>query len=440
MSSDDRRRDDDRRGDVERESPLERDARRERVAGQRPRTDEEFRADLEYEAELEAEADLELEAELEDEDERYAAANAARVEDRSREALQEGNGRRSFRGRPRSGDERERLRGSGREATRGREHPMGYEPGRGRTAKRPTELGKRGWLDVVKRVIRQVKEDNLALVAAGVAFYGFLALFPALAALVSIYGLIADPVQVQEQMASVSGAMPGEALTIVEGQLEAVASASDTGLSWTLVLGLLLTIWAANKGMRGLVKALNIAYDEDEKRGFIKLNAFTLLLTFGAIVSVVVAIALIAALPALLGTLNLGRGAEIAVDIARWPLLAGLVFMGLTVLYRFAPAREDAKWRWVTPGSILATVLWLIVSLAFSIYVANFGSYNETYGTLGAVAIMLIWFFLSAFVILLGAEVNGEAEHQTRRDSTTGEPKPMGQRGAYHADTLGEAQ
>jgi membrane protein len=312
-------------------------------------------------------------------------------------------------------------------------------PHRGRDAERPRELDKHGWLDVGKRVKNQIKEDNLGLVAAGVAFYAFLALFPALAAIVSIYGLVADPQQVQQQVASMSGGMPAEATSIIESQLQRVASASSTGLSWTLILGLLLTIWSANKGMKSLVTALNIAYDEEEKRGFLKLNAFTLLMTFGAILAVIVAIALIAAVPILLGAIKLDGAAEMAVDIARWPLLAGLVFMGLGLVYRFAPSREDPKWRWIAPGTILATVLWLIVSLLFSVYVANFSSYNETYGSLGAVAIMLVWFFLSAYVVLLGAEVNGETEHQTRRDSTTGAPQPMGRRGAYHADTLGES-
>lgn len=310
---------------------------------------------------------------------------------------------------------------------------------RGREATRPREIGAPGWKDVLKRVRREMKHDNLTIVAAGVAFYAFLALFPALAAVVSIYGLVADPHEAQRQLMELSRILPSGVQDITGDQLQRLASSPQSAMSWGLVLGLLLTLWSANKGMSGLVQALNIVYDEEERRGFFKLNAMTLMLTLGAVVSVVVAIALVAIAPAVLGMVGLSGVARVAISILRWPLLAALVLFGLAVVYRFGPSRERAKWRWVSPGALVATVGWLIVSIGFSLYVANFDNYNETYGALGAVAILLMWFFLSAYVILVGAELNAEAEHQTRQDSTTGPPEAMGERGAYDADTLGES-
>lgn len=316
--------------------------------------------------------------------------------------------------------------------------PEAGPKGRGRTAERPRDVPKSGWRDVALRVKDQVREDNLGLVAAGVAFFAFLSLFPALAALVSIYGLIADPADVQQQMQAVGGAMPEEAGGIIQQQLDSVARASGGALGLGFAVSLALALWSANKGTKNLMTALSIAYDEPEDRGFFKLNLTSLAITLGAMLLAIVAIGAVVVLPAALGAVGLGAAAEITIRLLRWPLLAAVILGGLAIVYRYGPNREHAEWRWTTPGSILATALWLVGSIAFSIYVSNFGAYDATYGSLGAVVILLLWFFMSAFVILLGAEVNAELERQTERDTTTGEPRARGHREAWAADTVGQ--
>lgn len=295
-------------------------------------------------------------------------------------------------------------------------------------AKSNDRLGKSGWKSTIKRTRHEVKSDHLSIVAAGVAYFAFLAIFPGLAALVSIYGLVADPAAVEQQVASMRGVLPGQAADLIGNQLQRIAAGSSQTLGWSLVLSILLGLWSANKGMKGLVEGLNIAYGEQESRGWFKRTAIQLLLTLGAIVAAIVAIGLVVAMPAVLSFLGLGSGVRIAVEVVRWLLITALLIVGLAVLYRVAPSRRAPRWRWITPGAILATVLWLIGSVLFSIYVANFGSYAETYGALAAVVILLIWFYLTAFVILLGAELNAEAEAtQERRKgaaTTAGEPAP----------------
>lgn len=282
-----------------------------------------------------------------------------------------------------------------------------------------------GWATTVKHTRGEVKHDNLTIVAAGVAFFAFLAIFPALAALVSIYGLVADPAAVQQQIASLRGVLPAQAADLIGGQLQRIAAGSSQTLGWSLALSIVLGLWSANKGMKGLVQGLNIAYGEEERRPWIKRTAIQLLLTLGAIVAAIVAIGLVVALPAVLSFLGLGAGARVAVEIARWILIAGLVVVGLGVIYRLGPSRETPRWRWVTPGAVLAAVLWLIGSVLFSIYVANFGSYAKTYGALAAVVILLMWFYLTAFVVLLGAELDSERQ-KSRRARRRTEAMPEG--------------
>jgi membrane protein len=296
----------------------------------------------------------------------------------------------------------------------------------GRKAGRPREIPTSGWGDVLRRVNTRLGKDHISIVAAGVAFYGMLAIFPALAALVSIYALVADPADIQNQMSAVQGAVPEEVYSIITRQLQQIAGQSSGALGVGVVISILFALWSAAKGTKSLIIALNIAYNEDEKRGFIRLNAVALLLTLAAVLFVIVTLGLIAALPALLGNLGLPSSMEILVSLARWPLLAILVMIGLTVLYRYGPDRDQPSWRWVSWGALTATVLWLIGSALFSLYVANFGEYNETYGALAAVVILLLWLYLTAYVILLGAELNAETEHQTRRDTTRGEPPASG--------------
>jgi membrane protein len=308
----------------------------------------------------------------------------------------------------------------------------------GREAEHPGEIPPRGWFAVLKRVRREVKDDNVALLAAGVAFYAMLAIFPAIIAVVTIYGMVADPEDVRTQIGEFAQSLPSGADQLLTEQLTSVTSTGRQALSIGLAVSLLAVLWSASGGVQGLVKALNLVYDERETRGFLKLRGLSLLLTIGAIVVAVVALALIAVFPAVIENLELGRVGELAASIGRWVLLALLMLFALGVVYRYAPDRANPRWRWVSGGAVVALVVWLLGSIGFSWYVDNFGKYNQTYGALAAVIILLLWLFLSAFAVLLGAELDAETERQTARDTTTGPERPLGERGAEVADSLGE--
>jgi membrane protein len=308
---------------------------------------------------------------------------------------------------------------------------------RGRTARRPGEIPRAGWWDVLTRVKHEITEDNLTMIAAGAAFFGLLAMFPAVAAVVSLYGLLTDPAVVSEHTASLAGFLPAEARTIVDEQLQRVTSASNDALGIGALVALLLALWSAAKGVKSLMQALNIAYDERETRGFLKLNLTAVLLTLAILAVVGIALSGIAVLPALLERLPLPDIAAVALRWLRWPLLAAVAVAAIALVYRYGPARRPAQWRWVVGGAVVATVLWLLGSALFSWYVASFGSYNETYGSVAAVAVLMMWFWISALVVLLGGEINAEMERQTREDTTAGEPRPLGERDAYAADTVG---
>ncbi len=309
---------------------------------------------------------------------------------------------------------------------------------RGRHAEAPRQIPKAGWRDIVLRVKDEQKKDNLSIVAAGVAFYSLLAIFPALVALVSIYGLVADPADVQRQLEAVGGLLPPEAFGVIEQQLREIVTASGGALGLGVIGGIVLALWSAARGMKAMIIALNITYGEEESRGLIRYNAVALLLTFGAIAFFALSVLLIVVVPALLATIGFPQALEPWIAYLRWPLLAALVIVALAVLYRYAPDRDEPRWRWVSWGSVLATALWLGASALFSIYVSRFGNFNEMYGSVGAIIILLMWFFLTAYMVLIGAEFNAELEHQTARDSTRGKPRPMGKRGAHSADTLGK--
>jgi membrane protein len=308
----------------------------------------------------------------------------------------------------------------------------------GREAERPSEIPPRGWFAILKRVKAEVKEDNVPLLAAGVAFYAMLAIFPAIIAVVTIYGMVADPQQIQSQINEFAKGLPAGADQLLTDQLKNVTESADRSLSIGLAVSLLAVLWSASGGVQGLVKGLNMVYDERETRGFFKLRGLSLLLTLGAIVVAVVALALIAVFPGFVDGLGLGRAGELAASIGRWVVLALLMLAAFAVVYRFAPDRANPRWRWVSWGAVVALVLWLLGSFGFSYYVDNFGKYNQTYGALAAVIILLLWLFLSAFVVLLGAEFDAETERQTARDTTTGPSRPLGERDAEVADTLGE--
>jgi membrane protein len=310
----------------------------------------------------------------------------------------------------------------------------------GQQATSPTEIPARGWWAVLKRVWHQNNKDNMSIVAAGCAFYALLSLFPGVTALVSIYGIVADPGQVGQQVEAMRGVLPNEAVDLVATQAQQVASGSTGVLGWSAAIALAFALYTVSTGVRTLFTALNIAYEEEETRSFVGFYATAFLFTVGAILAVIVGLGVIIGVPAVLSYLPLGPLAEWTVRIASWLILVTALIGGLAVIYRYGPSRSSAQWRWLTPGAILATVLWLLASAAFSFYVANFASYNETYGTLGGVIILLMWLYISAFVILLGAELNAELELQTAQDTTTGPPQPMGQRQAYAADHTAETR
>lgn len=314
------------------------------------------------------------------------------------------------------------------------------EPGRGREADTPTEIPATGWKDILWRTYEEFGKDRVMSVAAGVTYYALLAIFPAIAALVSIYGLFADPATIQEHLNALSGVLPGGALEIVGEQVSRIASQGGGALGFAFIFGLALSLWSANAGMKAVFDALNIVYDEEEKRSFVRLNLMSLTFTLGALLFIILAIGGIIVLPIVLDFIGLGSGTEWLLSLARWPVLLIGVVLGLSLVYRYGPSRDKAEWRWVTPGGIVAAVLWIVGSMLFSWYVSNFGSYNETYGSLGAVIGFMTWIWLSSVIVLLGAEINAEMEHQTAKDTTEGAHQPMGARGAQMADTVGVAK
>lgn len=312
--------------------------------------------------------------------------------------------------------------------------------GRGRSANTPSQIPSRGWKDILLRVYDNVSEHRVLTLAAGMTFYGLLAIFPALAALVAIYGLFADPTTITAHLDSLSGFMPGGAIEVARDQLTRVASKGSQTLGWTFLIGLAISLWSVNAGMKSLFDTLNVIYGEREKRGLIKLNLVSLLFTLGAITFTLLAIGVLVVLPIALDYLGRSSGADLSVRDGRWPALIVVLTLALAVIYRYGPSREAPRWRWITWGSALGALLWFAASALFSWYTANFGSYNKTYGSLGAVIGFMTWLWISAIVVLIGAEVDAEMEHQTARDTTTGQAKPMGARGAQVADTLGPAK
>lgn len=310
--------------------------------------------------------------------------------------------------------------------------------GHGRRAKEPSDIPKRGWRDVLLRLKDDVSEKSLGLIAAGSAFYSFLAIPSAFTALIALYGLVFDPRQVEQQLAMFQGIIPALALDIVTEQLKTLTSQprQTLGISFGISLG--VALWSANSATTSIMTALNVVYEEHEKRGLFRYYATALAMTAGSVLFVIVSLVLIALLPAVIDWLPLGTFAKTLTTVLRWPLLMALFAIGLGIAYRFAPSRNKPKWRWVSWGAFLAVLLWIVVSALFSFYVSHFASYEKTYGSLAGVVLLLMWLYLSAYAVIIGAELNAELEHQTARDSTEGHPKPMGRRGAKMADTVGE--
>lgn len=312
------------------------------------------------------------------------------------------------------------------------------EPGRGRQSTDPGAIPAPGWRDILLRTKDQLVLDNVALVSAGLAFYTLMSIFPAIAAIVSVYGLVADAGEVEQHFLAVADLVPGQARTLLADQMTRVAGGDTGSLSFAALLSLAIALWIASRGTQAFMMAMNVAYNEREKRGLVKQNLIALALTVCLLMFSTLALVATVIVPAVIASLGIEGTRDWLIALLRWPLLAGFFMVALAVLYRLAPSRNDAKWRWVTPGSVVAVLLWLAASIAFSFYIGNFADYNQTYGSLGAVVGVLIWFWVSAFVVILGAELNAETERQTRCDSTHGDPKPLGERGAYVADTVGK--
>jgi membrane protein len=307
-------------------------------------------------------------------------------------------------------------------------------PSHGQRAATPGKIPPSGWWDITKRVVNQAGADHISLIAAGVAFYSFLAVFPALAAVVSIYGAFTDPGDIQAQLRSLLGLVPVEIHNVLGEQLHNVTVRNEQTLGWTAAIALLLALWSANKGTNALLEGLNIAYNEAQSRGFLRRTALGLLFTVGTATGMTIALAVVVGTAALSASLQVPTWFALAVTVIGWLLIALMALAGLAMLYKYAPVRTDPKVRWVSIGSIVSLLMWLAGSAAFSLYVANFGSYADTYGSIAAIVIFLLWLYLSAYIVLLGAEINSESEHQTMRDTTIGVEKPMGERGAWHAD------
>lgn len=308
---------------------------------------------------------------------------------------------------------------------------------RGREAERPAEIPAQGWKDIVVRAWKEFGDDQIPLIAAGCTFYVLLALFPAVTAFVALYGLFADVAAAQTHVQTLSGILPAGAISLIDEQMVKVAAAGSEGLSFAFVLGLVTALWSANKAMKAVITGLNIAYEETEKRNLVVKTLVPLGFTLGFVVLAVVAMALGA-----LGTAvsaRFGGTLGLVYSLVYWAILLTFVILGMAMVYRYGPSRSLAKWRWISWGSGLAAVAWIAMSAGFTFYVANFGKYDESYGALGAAIGFMTWIWLSSMVFLMGAELNAEMEHQTRRDTTTGAPRPLGARGAVMADSVGAA-
>jgi membrane protein len=309
----------------------------------------------------------------------------------------------------------------------------------GRTATHPQEIPKRGWRDILVRVRQNLGRDNTSVVAAGIGLHALLAVFPLLAVIVSVYGMFASPESVAGDVQPFLAVFPPSAAKLLTAQLQSLAATKNHTLGFGAVAATLLALWNSRKGVGALMTATNIAYKEPERRGFLLKLALSVVFSLSAIVIFAAMLLVGVSVPTLLRGASLGGAATDAVLVFRWVLLWSFAVLGLSLAYRYAPDRQKPKWRWVTWGSVIAASVWILGSLAFSLYVQNFGSYSQTYGTLGGVIVLLMWFYLMGFTIVLGAEINAEMEHQTAADTTEGPPAPMGKRGAYVADTLGRA-
>jgi membrane protein len=314
------------------------------------------------------------------------------------------------------------------------------DQGRGRSATSPWQIPWSGWKDILLRTYSEMNDDRILAVAGGLVFFVLLALFPTIAALVSLYALFADPTTINQHLSLMAGVLPPDSLKLLSDEVTRIASKSSGTLGITSTIALLFALWSANSGTKAIFDGLNVAYEEKEKRSFIRLNLVSLGFTIGAILFLLLAAAAVLVVPLIFAAIGLQNFMAALLSALRWPILLVLIGLALAFLYRFGPSRRDAKWRWITPGSVAASLLWLVASGAFSFYLGHFANYNATYGSLGALIGLLMWLWITFIVILAGAEFDAEIEHQTARDSTVEPEKPLGRRGAKMADTVGQAQ
>jgi membrane protein len=311
------------------------------------------------------------------------------------------------------------------------------QPGRGRFSRNPLQIPWAGWKDILWRTYQRTGEDRLFATAAGVVFFGLLAVFPAITALVSSYGLFADPSTIGANLQSLALMLPEGSFQIVQDQIARVLDKGNTALGATFLFGFGLAIWSANAGVKAVIDALNVVYEEREKRGFIRLNLLSLTFTSCGIAALILMVSAVIAVPLALDRVGLAPESQFIISLARWPLLLVVLLTALGVLYRFGPSRREARWEWLSVGTVAAALLWVAGSALLSWYLSNFGNYNATYGSLGAAIGLMMWMWMSAIIVLCGAELNSEIEHQTVQDSTVGRPRQLGARGAIMADTLG---
>lgn len=308
----------------------------------------------------------------------------------------------------------------------------------GRRARHPLRIPWRGWGQVLRRTMRDMISDRASLSASGCAFWATLSLFPAISMLVSLYGLVFDPETVEPQLENIRHLMPAPAFALIAERVRTLVSHPATTLRASLVISTAIAFWSASTGTKSLLSALNLAYGEKEQRGVLRFQAIGLLMTLGAILGAILGLAILVLLPAVISFVGLSAYGKGLLQAGSFGVLIAFVLLALSLLYRFGPSRRVARWHWITPGSLVATVLWLAASALFSSYVQHVASYDATYGPLGAVAGIMMWFWVTAYVVLLGAELNAELELQTGEDTTAGTPRPMGKRGAFVADHVAE--
>ena len=313
------------------------------------------------------------------------------------------------------------------------------QPGHGRLSRNPAQIPWQGWKDILWRTYVRTGEDRLLATAAGVVFFGLLAVFPAVTALVSCYGLFANPSTIGANLQTLALMLPEGSFQIVQDQIARVLMKGNTALGATFLFGLALAIWSANAGVKAVIDALNVVYEEREKRSFVRLNLLSLAFTTGGIAALLLMVSAVVAVPLALDHVGLAPESRAIVSLMRWPLLLVILLIALALLYRFGPSRRPARWQWLGVGTLVAALLWIAGSSLLSWYLSNFANYSATYGSLGAAIGLMMWMWMSAIIVLCGAELNSEIEHQTALDSTVGRPRRLGSRGAVMADTLGAA-